>query len=115
MKLYKTTFSLLLCCSLALTLLLSSCVRLAMAHLPSTLAMALEEGVVTKNSTFNCTGSVRVGVETIHCSKRAGHGAGGALEALFERLAPGFHQLFGKAGIRLEVILCHYSLPPTCP
>ena len=26
MKLYKTTFSLLLCCSLALTLLLSSCV-----------------------------------------------------------------------------------------
>ena len=55
----------------------------------------------------------RIGI--VFRSKRAGHGAGGALEALFERLAPGFHQLFGKAGIRLEVILCHYSLPPTCP
>ena len=39
-----------------------------------TLSIALEEGVVTKNSTFNCTGSIHVGVETIGCSKRAGHG-----------------------------------------
>jgi len=39
-----------------------------------TLAMALEEGAVTKNSSFNCTGSVKVGVETIRCSNRAGHG-----------------------------------------
>ena len=39
-----------------------------------TLSIALEEGVVTKNSTFNCNGSIHVGVETIHCSKRVGHG-----------------------------------------
>lgn len=39
-----------------------------------TLSVALEEGVVTKNSTFNCSGAIHVGVETIRCSKRAGHG-----------------------------------------
>ena len=39
-----------------------------------TLAAALEEGLVTQNSTFNCTGSVVVDGWTMHCSKKAGHG-----------------------------------------
>ena len=39
-----------------------------------TLSMALEEGVVDLNSTFNCTGSIRIGSETIGCSKKTGHG-----------------------------------------
>ncbi len=39
-----------------------------------TLSMALEEGAVTKNSTFNCTGAVKIGKETIRCSNRYGHG-----------------------------------------
>ena len=39
-----------------------------------TLAAALEEGTVDKSSTFNCTGAVKVGVWTMRCSKRAGHG-----------------------------------------
>ena len=55
-----------------------------------TLAMALEEGVVTKNSTFNCTGSVRVGVETIHCSKRAGHGTQDLTTATANSCNPAF-------------------------
>ena len=41
---------------------------------PLTLAAALEEGTVSKNSTFNCTGAVKVGVWTMRCSKRTGHG-----------------------------------------
>ena len=41
---------------------------------PITLAAALEEGLITMNSTFNCTGSVKVGKWTMGCSKRTGHG-----------------------------------------
>ena len=43
---------------------------------PITLATALEEGIVNMNTTFNCTGSVRVpGWHLpIYCSKKAGHG-----------------------------------------
>ena len=62
-----------------------------------TLAMALEEGVVTKNSTFNCTGSVRVGVETIHCSKRAGHG----LQDLTTATANSCNPSFINMGLRI--------------
>lgn len=39
-----------------------------------TLAAALEEGVIDENTTFDCTGSIRVLDATIHCSNRAGHG-----------------------------------------
>ena len=39
-----------------------------------TLAAALEEGLVTTHSTFNCTGSVLVDGWTMKCSKKAGHG-----------------------------------------
>ena len=39
-----------------------------------TLAAALEEGLVTPHSTFNCTGSVLVDGWTMKCSKRTGHG-----------------------------------------
>ena len=41
---------------------------------PITLAAVLEEGLVNMNTTFNCTGSVKVGKWTIGCSKKAGHG-----------------------------------------
>ena len=37
---------------------------------PITLASGLEEGVINMKSTFNCTGSVKVGKWTIHCSKK---------------------------------------------
>ena len=39
---------------------------------PITLAMALEEGTVNMNSTFNCTGSIVVDGWTMHCSKAGG-------------------------------------------
>ena len=43
---------------------------------PITLAVALEEGIVNMNSTFNCTGSVMVPgwSKPFNCSKKAGHG-----------------------------------------
>ena len=43
---------------------------------PITLATALEEGVVNMNTTFNCSGSIKVQgwYKPIYCSKKAGHG-----------------------------------------
>ena len=43
---------------------------------PVTLAAALEEGLVTPNTTFTCTGSIKVQGwgSAIGCSKRSGHG-----------------------------------------
>ena len=43
---------------------------------PLTLAAALEEGVVNMNTTFNCTGSIKVQgwSKPIGCSRRTGHG-----------------------------------------
>ena len=43
---------------------------------PITLAVALEEGMVNMNTTFNCTGSIMVPgwSKPINCSKKAGHG-----------------------------------------
>ena len=55
------------------------------------------------------------GVGSVFRSHGAGHGAGGALIAFFQAFAARFHQLPRKGGIRLENILCHCSLPPTCP
>ena len=39
-----------------------------------TLAAALEEGVIDKDTTFDCSGSIHVLDATIHCSNRGGHG-----------------------------------------
>ena len=43
---------------------------------PITLAVALEEGIINMNSTFNCTGSIMVPgwSKPFNCSKKAGHG-----------------------------------------
>ena len=39
-----------------------------------TLSMALEEGTINPNSTFDCSGSITVSDATIGCSKKTGHG-----------------------------------------
>ena len=43
---------------------------------PVTLAAALEEALINMNTTFNCTGSIKVPgwYKPINCSKKAGHG-----------------------------------------
>ena len=55
-----------------------------------TLAAALEEGLVTKNSTFNCTGSVVVDGWTMKCSKKAGHGVQDLATATANSCNPAF-------------------------
>ena len=65
---------------------------------PITLAMAIEEGLVDRNSTFNCTGSVKVGIWTIHCSKRAGHGHQTLMEAVGNSCNPAFIDIGSRVG-----------------
>ena len=55
-----------------------------------TLAMALEEGVVDLSSTFSCSGAVNIEGETIHCSKREGHGAQNLTTAFANSCNPAF-------------------------
>ncbi len=50
---------------------------------PFTMAVGLEEGILTGNESYNCTGVKEVGDYQIHCSNRLGHGMltfSGALE-----------------------------------
>lgn len=55
-----------------------------------TLSMALEEGVVSLNDTFNCSGSTVVEGFTINCSKRAGHGHQNLTQAVGNSCNPAF-------------------------
>lgn len=65
---------------------------------PITLAMAIEEGLVDRNSTFNCTGSVKVSGWTIHCSKRAGHGHQTLEQAVGNSCNPAFINIGQRVG-----------------
>ncbi len=55
-----------------------------------TLAMALEEGIIDLNSTFSCSGHINVEGETIHCSKREGHGGQTLIQAFANSCNPAF-------------------------
>lgn len=65
------------------------------------LAAALEEGLVSENDTFNCSGSVRVPgyPEPIHCSKRTGHGHQTLAEAVGNSCNPAFMEIGSRLGI----------------
>ena len=65
---------------------------------PITLASALEEGVINMNSTFNCTGSVKVGKWTIHCSKKGGHGHQTLEQAVGNSCNPAFINIGQRLG-----------------
>lgn len=65
---------------------------------PITLAVAIEEGLVDKSSTFNCTGSVKVGVWNIGCSKRAGHGLQTLEQAVGNSCNPAFINIGQRVG-----------------
>ena len=58
-----------------------------------TLSMALEEGVVNKNSRFVCTGAFQLYDDTIHCHNTAGHGSQTYAECLLNSCNPGFIQI----------------------
>lgn len=65
---------------------------------PITLAMAIEEGLVNKSSTFTCTGSVKVGVWTIGCSKKSGHGLQTLEQAVGNSCNPAFVNIGQRVG-----------------
>jgi penicillin-binding protein 2 len=43
---------------------------------------ALEEGIITKDTTFNCQGSIMLGNRKVHCWKKGGHGTLNVVSAL---------------------------------
>ena len=56
-----------------------------------TLAMALEEGVANRNSSYYCGGSVVIeGSDPIHCSNKNGHGSQTLVEAVGHSCNPAF-------------------------
>lgn len=55
-----------------------------------TLAAALEEGKVNRNSSFTCNGSTVVDSWTLHCSKKAGHGTQDLATATANSCNPAF-------------------------
>ena len=63
-----------------------------------TAAMALEEGAVKPTDTFHCSGSMRVGVETIHCWRRQGHGSQNFQQGMFNSCNPVFMQTAQRIG-----------------
>lgn len=65
-----------------------------------TTAIALEEDVATPKSTYNCTGSIQVADQTIHCWSRSNpHGHQTFTEAVSNSCNPVFVQLATKVGI----------------
>mgnify|MGYP004618601615 CR=1 FL=1 len=63
-----------------------------------TLSMALEEGVVNDNSTFECTGALSVDGMSIRCSNRRGHGHQVLKEAVANSCNPAFINIGWKVG-----------------
>ena len=62
-----------------------------------TLAAALEEGVIDKNTTVNCNGYVNISNYTIHCSNKAGHG----LQTLVQSVGNSCNPAFISYGLKL--------------
>lgn len=56
-------------------------------------SMAIEEDKVSDDSTFTCTGVIKVGDRPLHCSNTSGHGTQNFLEALCNSCNPAFVQI----------------------
>ncbi len=63
-----------------------------------TSAIALEEGAVTLNSTFNCNGAKKVAGETIRCWKAGGHGFQDLAKAIQNSCNPAFMDIGERVG-----------------
>ena len=62
------------------------------------LAAALEEGVVSPDETFTCTGSIQVADRTINCSSRSGHGTQDLATAVGHSCNPAFITMGQRLG-----------------
>lgn len=65
---------------------------------PLVVAAALEEGVITKNSTFYCGGKITVADRDINCHLRSGHGTVTVEEIMAYSCNPGIIQIAQKLG-----------------
>ncbi len=61
-------------------------------------AAALEEGVVSLDTSFYCNGSKQVADHTIHCAKREGHGAQNLSDAVRNSCNPAFIEIGQRLG-----------------
>lgn len=66
---------------------------------PLVVAAALEEGVITKNSTFTCNGKITVADRDIRCSNRSGHGTIDVEEIMAQSCNPGMVQIIQRLGV----------------
>jgi penicillin-binding protein 2 len=57
---------------------------------------ALEEGVITKDTTFNCAGSIMLGSRKVHCWKKQGHGTVNVVSALTQSCDVFFYRVAQK-------------------
>lgn len=64
-----------------------------------TASAALEENVVNLNTTYNCTGSIRVGDHTMKCHYHAGHGVQNLTQGLENSCNPFFITVGQKLGV----------------
>ena len=62
-----------------------------------TLSAALEEGLIDKTTSVNCSGSVNISGHTIHCSNTAGHG----LQTLEQTVGNSCNPAFISYGLKL--------------
>lgn len=67
---------------------------------PITIASAMEAGVVGNNSSFYCTGSLKIGKHTIHCARHGGSRAHGH-QGLEEVVAHSCNVATAQIGMRL--------------
>ena len=65
---------------------------------PLVVAAALEEGVITKNSTFYCGGKITVADRDIGCHLRSGHGTVTVEDIMAQSCNPGIIQIAQKLG-----------------
>lgn len=57
---------------------------------------ALEEGVIDKDTTFNCTGSISLGSRKVHCWKKGGHGNMNVVTAIMHSCDVFFYRVAQK-------------------
>jgi len=65
---------------------------------PLIVAAALEEGVISENDTFYCSGATEMGGELIHCHKRIGHGSQTLTEVLENSCNCGMMEIAKRLG-----------------
>jgi penicillin-binding protein 2 len=57
---------------------------------------ALEEGIIDKDTTFNCTGSISLGSRKVHCWKKQGHGNMNVVTAIMHSCDVFFYRVAQK-------------------